>query len=571
MFVKDEPNNNRDRQLEVLRCADPNGGFRHWLQRWARIEVPGGAGAFEMWPCHLEAIEALEKERYIIVLKARQIGMSWLFGAAYPLWLAMFHPSTLCLLFSQREEEAAELVRKCRFIWSRLPVWMRPDLEKDNSLELVFKGIESRIIAFSGSPTAGSGYTARYAFADEHAKQTYAEQQFAAIRPTIDMGGQFVSNSTAFGTGNFFHQLWQAAQRGENGFHSIFFPYNVRPGRDPEWWASMRDSWPNEVQFFQEYPRDADEAFQSSVQRPINAAYLRIGASKIEPILMTDNTDLQPIMRLKPRRGELGFRLYQEPKPGKNYVIGADVSEGFVDGDAQAAIVLDRSNGEEVAALHGRWPIHEYAEHLDHLAQAYNALVGIERNNHGHAMIVRVQALMAERMRTANRPRYTLYHEKPILNALGSEVRPQRPGWPVNARTKPMMLSELEAAFKDADVLVASSLILNELKSLVIDDKGAIGAEKPYHDDLAMALAIANQMINKTDTPRDRPRIAVAMGQHTKELLANQPEAARVKPLLERVGLVLPKAQRSKKRPIRQPMLSMLDNRSRAVTPLASW
>lgn len=526
---------------EIARCTDPTGlnGFRYWLAKYVRIEGPASGGVpFEMWPCHVEAINALATERLLIVLKARQIGMSWLFGATYPLWLAMFHPSTTCLLFSRSEADAYELIRKCRYTWERLPSWMQVPLSGQSQTRLEFEGLDSRLLAFSSHPDAGSGYTARYALADEHSKQIYAEEQFSAVRPTVAAGGQFVSVSTAKGTGNFFHTLWRGtkhgtASAGENGFKPLFFPYNVRPGRTPEWWEAERSTYPREPEFYQDYPRDPDEAFQSSVPRVMDPKHLRLLASCQKPLdvkaLCREQPkvygDLLPLVPIVARRGELGFCLYQTWKKEQSYVLGADVSEGFNGGDAQAAVVLCRETGEEVAVLHGRWPVPQYARYLDALAQYFHINpVAIERNNHGHGLILQLQALMVQRLKLkepGQRPTYQLYHDKPVLDSLGQVVRPQKPGWLTTPRTKPLLFTGLQEAFAEDDIRLASELILDELRMLQLDDKGHIGAPHDWHDDLAVAVAIAWRMILSTQRPRARPRIPVAMGQHTREMVAN--------------------------------------------------
>ena len=236
-----------ERRRIIVRCAAAD-GFRFFLQTYVLIEDQQyGTIPFALWPAHARMLDALDPHQLLIVLKARQIGMSWLLGAAYPLWLAMFHPNKLAMLFSRREEDAKELIRKCRFVWARLPEWMRVPLSDDNQMALVFGRMDSRILAFPSNPEAGSSYSASYVLADEHAKQTYARQQFAAIRPTIDMGGTFVALSSANGSGTFHAQLWRSAKAGLNGFTPLFFPYDCHPRRDAQWWDDKRATFDGQV------------------------------------------------------------------------------------------------------------------------------------------------------------------------------------------------------------------------------------------------------------------------------------------------------------------------------------
>lgn len=520
-------------RVEIVRCAAP-GGFRYWVEKYALIEDQArGAIPFELWGCHQEAMAALERHDLIVVLKARQIGMSWLFGALYPLWLSHFHPNTLCMLFSQREEEAGELIRKCRFVWSRLPEWMRVPLDKDNAMELAFEGLESRILAFPSKPDAGSGYTARYVLSDEHAKQPYATEQYNAIRPTIDMGGQYVSVSSARGAATFHNELFQLARQGRNGFKPLFFPYSSHPKRDADWWEAKRPTYPKEFQFFQEYPRDADEAIQSSEPRRFPEPILKLSADKLDwhtpaDLLTSENEDLAKLATLKPRWEELGLRVYQMPVAGRGYVCGADVAEGISGGDYSAALVLDRDTGEEVAVLHGRWDTRDYAAYLDRLCNAFGATLAIERNNHGLAAIQAVQRLHTERLKGGKRARYALYYEQPIISKPGEKVRPGRPGWLTTLKTKPAMLDQLADALREGECRPASEAVLGDLRAVVEDpETQQLGAKPPQHDDLAMAMAIAWQCLVRSAAARPRPQIPFAMGQHPDALLARMEGQSR--------------------------------------------
>jgi hypothetical protein len=336
--------------------------------------------------------------------------------------------------------------------------------------------------------------------------------------------------SSAYGTGNFFHQLLVGAQAGANGFTPLFFPYQARPGRSADWWERLRDTYPDEALFFQEYPRDEAEAFASSVTRPLDAAYLVLGTPHVVPLPATDNPFLSPLLKLRSKRGELGFRLYQLPDPTQQYVIGADVAEGFAGGDAQAALVLNRLTGEEVAVLHGRWPIEQFAVALDLLAQGFKALLCFERNNHGTALAVYLQKHLVRRQKSrdrAERPAYSLYYERAVVTALGHEAIPQKPGWLTTARTKPLMFADLAEAFAAQDIKVASELVLIELRLLRVDLDGKIGAEEGAHDDLAIALAIGWQMVVRTHKRRPRPQVPFAAGQHTSQRLSAAATAAK--------------------------------------------
>ncbi|WP_428936908.1 hypothetical protein [Fontivita pretiosa] len=63
--------------------------------------------------------------------------------------------------------------------------------------------------------------------------------------------------------------------------------------------------------------------------------------------------------------------IFKRPIPGHKYVIGHDSAYGLRDGDFDAAVVLDRMTGEQVAEAYGRWGP-SWAEQLLGLAWHYN-------------------------------------------------------------------------------------------------------------------------------------------------------------------------------------------------------
>src|SRR5690606_15501638 len=107
-------------------------------------------------------------------------------------------------------------------------------------------------------------------------------------------GTEVILESTANGVGNFFHQRWREAERGEGEFQAIFVPwywqeeYRKDPGDEGDFTASLTDeeieygdtyeldlwqlAWRRSkikelgdpALFKQEYPANAVEAFQAS-------------------------------------------------------------------------------------------------------------------------------------------------------------------------------------------------------------------------------------------------------------------------------------------------------------------
>src|SRR5436309_8810036 len=110
----------------------------------------------------------LMTSRLVIILKARQLGISWL-CCAYGLWLCMFQPGKLVLLFSQGQAEADEMLRRVRSMYDRLPDWLRrqcPLAREPNTSEMEWAN-GSRVKSLPATQKAGRSLTASLVIFDE--------------------------------------------------------------------------------------------------------------------------------------------------------------------------------------------------------------------------------------------------------------------------------------------------------------------------------------------------------------------------------------------------------------------
>jgi hypothetical protein len=425
---------------------------------------------FKLWPCQVPLLWALMTERLIVILKARQLGISWI-CCWYALWLCLFQPGKLVLLFSKGQAEANELLRRILALYDRLPEWLRdaaPPLIKRNTTEAAWAN-DSRILSLPASQHAGSSYTASLVILDEAAKLLFADALFAALKPTIDAGGQLIMLGTANGIGNLFHRVWTRAVSGLNTFKTIFLPWQSRPGRDQIWYAAQLAEYPDPAIVKQEYPSTANEAFLVSGRVRFPTEWIARQAENVRPGL---SRDAWP----KELRHLTGLTLYAPPVSGRRSVIGADVAEGLEHGDYSAAVLIDAETWEEIAHLHGHWEPDEFANALLDLASLYSATVGVERNNHGHAVLSKARSLIAER-RTTN-----------VRLAYGHD---SRPGWLTTAQTKPLIIDGLAIALRDGLAKVRSQASLDEMQIYRVGPNGSTSAPSGYYDDRVMSWAIA--------------------------------------------------------------------------------
>src|SRR5574339_598692 len=109
-----------DPKTEWLACREH---FGYFVDKYCKIYDATIANwiPFELWPDQVMVAEEFVNNRLVVILKARQLGQTWLV-LCYILWLMLFHPIVTILLFSRRETEAIYLLdKRLKGIYQRLP------------------------------------------------------------------------------------------------------------------------------------------------------------------------------------------------------------------------------------------------------------------------------------------------------------------------------------------------------------------------------------------------------------------------------------------------------------------
>lgn len=375
---------------EYMRCEDSP---THFLRAYAQIldtsQAEGGAWvAFGLWPGQEPVVEAIHVHQRVVILKARQLGISWI-AIGYALWSALFRPAANVLLFSRRDDEAVYLLdERLKGMYGRLPRWMRA--------RAVVKGNDHRFELSNGStirafPTSGGdSYTATLAIVDEADLVPDLESLLRSVKPTVDAGGKLVLLSRADKSrpNSEFKRIYRAAREGRSPWCPVFLPWTVRPDRDAAWYAAQcADALARTMSLdavHEQYPASAEEALAPA------SLNKRLPASGLLAVY-EESTPLPTAALPAPLAAIAGLRVYRLPVPGRRYKVGADPAEGLpgADHDDSAVSVVDDETGEEVCCGLGRWePAREFPAVIEAVATTYNgAAVLVERNNHGHAVL----------------------------------------------------------------------------------------------------------------------------------------------------------------------------------------
>ena len=260
-------------------------GTEEFIDNYVFIENKDDLGEpvirFDMWDSQRTALREMEENRLNIILKARQLGFTWLVLSLLT-FQALKHRGYRAICISENEEKAKELINRCQMILSKLPSWLIVEerearkfrqtngrnsyhglyyIKSAKELRIVRGDGDvadvSEIVAEPATEGAGRSLTADVVFFDEWAFHRFAEDIFTAAYPTMARpnSGKFIGLSTNK-RGSLFETIWKHAE--DRKFHQIFRNCFADPRRDEAWYEETAAALHGKMQ--QEFPRTVEEA-----------------------------------------------------------------------------------------------------------------------------------------------------------------------------------------------------------------------------------------------------------------------------------------------------------------------
>lgn len=456
-----------DRARELGRCyADPV----YFSATYCKIydSVTSDWIPFDLWPAQREALQLVHEEQLTVILKARQIGLTWV-CLAYALWQIIFRPIAAVGLFSRRDTEALYLLGQDRLrgMYRNLPEWMKTGHEPivDSGHEWTLAN-GSAVRAFPTS--AGDSYVSTLAIVDEADLSPDLNRLMRAVKPTIDNGGKLVLLSRADKSSpeSEFKNIYRGAKRNQNGWAHIFLPWHVHPLRNEAWYERQRVDIQSRTgaldDLFEQYPQSDTEALAPrSLDKRISPMWIEACYEEVEPLAMDSGPAIP------------GLEVYCPPVASGRYIIGGDPAEGNPNSDDSALTVLDFATGEECAVLAGKFEPSTFGSHIKELSAYYNSAPAmIERNNHGHAVIQWVQE-------HARRVKVLPGHDEKV-------------GWMSSKLGKALLYTECADHFRanalDGTKILHSFASYQQLASI---EGATLRAPDGQHDDRADSYALA--------------------------------------------------------------------------------
>ena len=435
------------------------------------------------------------KSKRKIILKARQMGVSTN-ELIRQLDFVLFGTNKTACILAHEQDAIEKLFRIPRRAYEYMDQAYKPELYKGggSKYEMFFPKNNSRIYCDLES----RGDTIHWLHISEMAFVKERDRVMATIE-SVPMNGIITVETTPNGM-NHFYEDWMNEH---SNYDRLFYPWFLHD----EYKIKEHDIQPKDLtedeksllknglskhkvhisvdqiayrrykqrelkeMFKQEYPEDDATCFLTSGNCPFNLAIIKS---------MYDSAK-KPIEEIN------GIKIYERQKSGEIYVIGGDPAEG-VNGDASAAHVFKVSNREQVATFRSKHlKPSEFADKLVEMANMYSkgwpgCLMGVERNNHGHAVLLKLDEILEY----SNIYRTRKENKK-------TEIEEVKLGWPTDRITRPLMLDTFIEGVESGSIILNDRETLGECLTLINND-GKVEAAEGKHDDLVISAAISIQM-----------------------------------------------------------------------------
>lgn len=545
--------------------------FRHDFEFWTitcvkiRHKVKGGRVAFRLNRPQRRVLAMFEEQRMagrplrIIMLKARQWGGSTLVQM-YFAWIQCVHCRNWNSLICAHVRNSAANIRGMysqmlndypRELWEgeEKPEF-RPFEGSATTREIAGRSCNVTLTSSYGQDSS-RGLDIQLAHLSEVAYWRDTDQNSPSDFVRAVCGGivdapltAIVLESTANGTGNFFHSEWLRATAGESDKQAVFVPwheiemYSMKIERSIgeflremdsyqwelwekgltleqiNWYRHTRRSYTSHRDMMAEYPTTDVEAFSVTGSGIFDSAIIDRLMSGTMPgdrgsLEGRSQSGRDALANLHFVAGPLGLlEVWARPAEGiishNRYVAAVDVGGRTRGADYSVITVLDRFSPLGKPAIVAQW-----RGHIDHdllgwqaaaLAHWYgDALLVVESNTLESGREGESRYILEELNQV-----YRNIYARRVRDTINGGVE-RRLGFHTNQSTKSMIIASLISSIRDNRYFEPSVEAVKELAVYEQKDNGSYGAKRGHHDDIVMTRAMALYVAGTLGSVEEEP------------------------------------------------------------------
>ena len=467
----------------------------------------------------------------LLVLKGRQQGFTTLV-TAYQLACSILNKNFQGYTLADKSDNSEAIFQnKAKFPYSQLPEALKPTEKYNNRKQLLFEKINSSWAVDTATKDVGRSRTVNFFHGSECA---FWKDGISPIQGAL--GEAFTKNcikiyeSTANGYNDYqrmwnsgvhincFYEWWRTKEyyisfSNEDIKTAFLHDIDTKQGwiwerlrwlRDEKeltaeqlyWYWNKYDKYLDKDLIKQEYPCTPHEAFLLSGKNVFDTAIVLNRLEEVPKPIKTgyfeydyDGLRISNIKWIPDRNGYI--KIYSVPKTPEvtEYCIGGDTAgEGS---DFFIGQVLDAKTGKQVAVLKHQFDADQYTKQMYCLGMYYKkALIGIEANFDSYPIMELQRLGYPKQYVRVTQDTYTGKTEK-------------RYGFKTTSLTRPTIISRLIEIVREHCNQLNDKDTLEELLTIIRNEKGRIEAPEGGHDDMMMALAIAYHIREQVVFPSD--------------------------------------------------------------------
>jgi len=474
---------------EFLKCKS---SFDYFCRKYIFIELPGKDQLLNPYRKQVELIDTVEKYKYVLVLKSRQIGISTIIQA-YSAWLSIFYDNVVIGIISKDYKEATDFARAIRGMVEKIPDWMKPlggllgrgFAKRAEQSFILTNG--SKVYASPVNPNAPDktlrGKAITLLVIDEAAFVGHIDSAWTSLVPALSTNQMHARKANipygtvvlstpnkTIGIGQWYFEKYMKAISREDIFRPFVIHWKMIPelADDPQWYDTQRRLFNN----------DSKKIAQELELKFLPAEGSFFEADTVEKM---QGSCVRPIERLKIFNGEVW--KFEDAIPGVHYIIGVDTAPEHGQ-DMSAITVWNYETLEQVWEYQGKCKVLDFVKVVEVAATQYPGTLVIESNSYGNQVVEHINNTQFSIL---------LYKEKVGKNTL-------KPGLSTTAKTRPLMIDALYSYMTQYPESVRSERLALELTGLVSKTSGKVEADTGCHDDLALASAVC-MYVRKYDPP----------------------------------------------------------------------
>ena len=325
----------------------------YFMNAYLKIQHPlRGLIPFKTFPFQDDCVQDFNDNRFNIILKSRQLGLSTL-TAAYAVWQAIFYKEKNILIIATKLAVAQNFIRKVKTYIKSMPKWLLvPTITANNKQQVEFSN-GSQIKAVPTSEDAGRSEALSLLIVDEAAFVRNFDELWMGLYPTLSTGGRAILLSTPNGVGGQYHEIYVKAVSKENKFNPIKLMWDVHPERDDVW-----------------FNRETKNMSQKQVAQELLCDFASSGDTfltneVLEKIRLSTKA---PIEKSGP---EYNVWYWEYPLEGVNYILSADIARGD-SGDYSTFHIINTHNMSVSVEYKGKIPPDQFAILVYDVAKRFN-------------------------------------------------------------------------------------------------------------------------------------------------------------------------------------------------------